>query len=105
MTISSIAPPIPLARYDAERETLAPATEAPAQSRALVPMGSAERAGAARIPRPDASFVAHLIVTAEQSPQTRVLRRAASQDASALYGSVLRGAADTPNNRRVLRTA
>ena len=36
--------------------------------------------------RPEASFVAHLIATAAQTPQTRVLRRATSADALATYG-------------------
>jgi hypothetical protein len=38
-----------------------------------------------RMARPDASFVAHLIATAEQVPQTRTLRRAAIADVEAAY--------------------
>jgi hypothetical protein len=38
--------------------------------------------------RPDPSFVAHLIATAEMSPQTRLLRRAAPEDVQAAYRSV-----------------
>jgi hypothetical protein len=38
--------------------------------------------------RPDASFVTHLIATAEHSPQTRMLRRAAPELAEAAYRSV-----------------
>ncbi|MHB8273014.1 hypothetical protein [Bradyrhizobium sp.] len=38
--------------------------------------------------RPDPSFVAHLIATATMSPQTRMLRRAAPEDAQAAYRSV-----------------
>jgi hypothetical protein len=37
--------------------------------------------------RPDPSFVAHLIATAEQAPQTRILRRAAIADVEAAYRS------------------
>jgi hypothetical protein len=39
------------------------------------------------LPRPDASFLTHLIATAEHSPQTRTLRRASSADALAAYHS------------------
>ena len=38
--------------------------------------------------RPDPSFVTHLIAMAEQSPQTRLLRRAAPEDVQAAYRSV-----------------
>jgi hypothetical protein len=65
-----------------------PAAKAP--SMALVPLAPAERAGPTpqRLNRPDPSFVAHLIAMAEQSPQTRVLRRAATADVQAAYRSV-----------------
>jgi hypothetical protein len=36
--------------------------------------------------RPDAGFVTHLIATAEQAPQTRILRRASPADAQIAYG-------------------
>ena len=39
------------------------------------------------LPRPDASFVTQLIATAQNSPQTRTLRRASSADALAAYHS------------------
>jgi len=35
--------------------------------------------------RPDPSFVAHLIATADQAPQTRSLRRASNEDALMAY--------------------
>jgi hypothetical protein len=38
--------------------------------------------------RPDPTFIAHLIATAEQSPQTRVLRRADVSDVQAAYRAV-----------------
>ena len=37
--------------------------------------------------RPDPSFVAHLIATADQAPQTRGLRRASLADAQSAYGA------------------
>jgi hypothetical protein len=64
--------------------------------------GAAEPAGTEVIPlewhepapppcavsRPDPSFVAHLIATAEKEPQTRTMRRAAIADVEAAYRSV-----------------
>jgi hypothetical protein len=41
-----------------------------------------------RVARPDASFIAHLIATADQAPQTRELRRAAVADVEAAYRAV-----------------
>jgi hypothetical protein len=61
---------------------------------ALVPTGSASshaRAGS-RISRPDPTFVAHLIATAEQVPQTRRLCRAAPQEALSAYAAHLQPA-------------
>ena len=37
--------------------------------------------------RPDPGFVTHLIATAEQAPQTRVLRRTTVADAQVAYGA------------------
>jgi hypothetical protein len=37
------------------------------------------------LPRPDPTFVTHLIASAEQVPQTRTLRRATSEDAQLAY--------------------
>jgi hypothetical protein len=39
------------------------------------------------ITRPDPTFVAHLIATADQAPQTRSLRRASPADAQTAYGA------------------
>jgi hypothetical protein len=39
------------------------------------------------LPRPDPSFVTQLIATAEQVPQTRILRRAAPADALSAYST------------------
>jgi hypothetical protein len=38
------------------------------------------------LPRPDPTFVTHLIATADQAPQTRNLRRATYADAQMAYG-------------------
>lgn len=54
-------------------------------SRALVPLEPPARTPALRLARPDASFVTHLIAMAEQTPQTRTLRRATPADARAVY--------------------
>jgi hypothetical protein len=75
----------------------------PAASDALVPVNPVPHftlpssSGA----RPDPTFMAHLMATAEQDPQTRVLRRAAVSDAQAAYR-----AADPsrPANRNGLRS-
>jgi hypothetical protein len=69
------------------------ARDAPARaaSVALVPVGAAPRRLAPvgqGLTRPDPSFVTHLIATAELSPQTRLLRRAAPEDVQAAYRSV-----------------
>jgi hypothetical protein len=61
-------------------------------STALVPIGRVqEHTSSLRhvSTRPDASFVTHLIATAEQAPQTRTLRRATPTDALAAYGRVI----------------
>ncbi|WP_315744550.1 MULTISPECIES: hypothetical protein [unclassified Bradyrhizobium] len=59
------------------------------ESVALVPLvhGPEYRSPPPRSVRPDASFVAHLIATAEQVPQTRHLRRAATADALSAYAT------------------
>ena len=53
---------------------------------ALVPLAQ-ELTWARKLPspRPDPSFVTQLIATAEQVPQTRLLRRAAPADALSAY--------------------
>lgn len=61
-----------------------PAVE-PAVSRALVPLERPVRTSTHHSARPDASFVAHLIAMAEQTPHTRTLRRATLEDARVGY--------------------
>lgn len=51
--------------------------------------------------RPDPTFIAHLMATAEQDPQTRVLRRATVSDAQAAY----RASTPTANGLRSNLTA
>ena len=62
-------------------------SDVPAASVELVPL-SARPDVRPKMPlnRPDASFVAQLIATADQAPQTRNLRRGSSADAQAAYG-------------------
>lgn len=55
------------------------------RSRALVPLTRTERRSAQRLP--EAAFLAHLIATRQQAPQTRERRRAEPQQAAALYRS------------------
>jgi len=54
---------------------------------AMVPLAPAPPYWARKFlnPRPDPTFVAHLIATAEQLPQTRSLRRATPADALSAY--------------------
>lgn len=67
----------------------APHNDAAAPGRALAPVAPVLRTQQPcrhlRPGRPDAAFVAHLIATAEQTPQTRALRRASPADALASY--------------------
>jgi hypothetical protein len=61
-------------------------TGAQASGRALVPTTSS-RSGEGDLsrPQPCAAFLAHLIATAQQAPQTRARRRAEPGDARAVY--------------------
>jgi len=53
----------------------------------LVPVTQSVRwSPKAAVARPDPTFVAHLIATADQAPQTRTLRRASLADAQTAYG-------------------
>jgi hypothetical protein len=75
---------------DRMNETGVPENEASAptgMSRALVPLTlpKAAAAGPDCVIRPDARFVVQLIATAGFAPQTRALRRANSDDATATY--------------------
>jgi hypothetical protein len=55
---------------------------------ALVPVTqSVHWSQRAAAPRPDPTFLAQLIATADQAPQTRGLRRASLADAQTAYGA------------------
>jgi hypothetical protein len=55
---------------------------------ALVPVVQAARQIPSReLPRPNSTFLTHLIATAEQVPQTRSLRRATPYDAQIAYNA------------------
>jgi hypothetical protein len=66
---------------------------------AVVPSG---RGTLAASPRPNADFVAHLIATSAQAPQTRARRRAEPEVAVAAYGALDRKPA--PVGRAVSRS-
>jgi hypothetical protein len=53
----------------------------------LVPVTQSVPWSSRRAPRPDPTFVAQLIATADQAPQTRSLRRASLADAQSAYGA------------------
>jgi hypothetical protein len=68
------------------------ADDGPAEGRpacvALVPIiqpAQRPQASGQTLSRPSAIFVTHLIATAEQAPQTRLLRRASAADAQTAY--------------------
>ena len=62
-------------------------TEVTPVSTALVPIAGQTRwLPKTPLTRPDPSFVTQLIATAEQAPQTRMLRRGSCADAQAAYG-------------------
>jgi hypothetical protein len=75
----------------------------PADGRALIPVvpASSVKGGAERSRRPVASFLAHLIATAEQVPQTRIRRRAEPEVALAAYRVTAR--LDAPDGHRFVR--
>jgi hypothetical protein len=71
---------------------------------ALVPLVPVVRSDAAVRPgsRARADFVAHLIATSDQAPQTRARRRAEPRDAAAAYGA--RGVAPVVSGITVSRS-
>lgn len=95
MAVAPLSPSEPAAPARAGAAQCATAAAAPSTARALVLLGSAAGgAGTARPrPRPSAVFLAQLIATAQQAPQTRQRRRAEPQDANAFYAAVATPAA------------
>ena len=77
-------------------------------SNALVPLAQTDRATAQTATkvrttsRASADFVAHLIATSAQAPQTRARRRANSEDAIAAYDAL--GHWPTPAGRKLSRS-
>ena len=71
---------------------------------ALVPLESSLRpTRKSKSPRPDSSFVAQLIASAEQLPQTRKLCRAAPADAMSAYRAGARSVVGTlPRTRQII---
>ena len=53
----------------------------------LVPVTQSVRWSPRAAPRPDPTFVAQLIATADRAPQTRSLRRVSLADAQTAYGA------------------
>jgi hypothetical protein len=51
----------------------------------MVQAAQRSQAPGQKLSRPSAIFVTHLIATAEQAPQTRLLRRASAADAQTAY--------------------
>ena len=79
-------------------------TEEVLVSNALVPLANSEPATATprAAVRANADFVAHLIATSAQAPQTRVRRRAEPDEAVAAYGAL--GHWPTPAGRTLSRS-
>jgi hypothetical protein len=73
-------------------------------SHALVPLAPTDRAADAvqATSRANADFVAHLIATSAQAPQTRARRRANPEEAIAAYGAL--GHWPTPAGRTLSRS-
>ena len=69
-------------------------------SAGLVPVSPPRRTApvSSSLSRPDAAFITHLLATADQSPQTRTLRRAAIVDVETAYRTVIERNALTPNS-------
>jgi len=89
--------------FEAKRNVQADAANARA-STALIPVGRPQEHTSSHhhvSTRPNASFVTHLIATAEQAPQTRTLRRATPTDALAAYGGVMQRAKTVSNNGKM----
>jgi len=74
--------------------------------RALIPLTASvgTSAGPSTGPRPSADFLAHLIATADQLPQTRERRRAEPQDAIAAYTATIAGGRP-PRSQKFSRTS
>jgi|SRR5579872_5084404 len=86
----TVQPEFRFAMSDLERpEETGVLAEASPPCVALVPLVQSTQWSRAHIllPRPDPTFVAQLIATAERMPQTRSLRRGTAADAQTAYGA------------------
>jgi hypothetical protein len=83
-----------------EGDILAP--ESPEPRTALVPLTPPDQGatGPGRCRPPAAPFLAHLIATAQQAPQTRARRRAEPQDATTIYAAAKKKWGTDPGFRR-----
>ncbi len=88
-------------RMDAAAPKSSPADSDTAGTKMLVPQEKFHSQAEHRLNRPDASFVVHLIATAEQVPQTRAIRRASVADAMSYYDAVTKVAS---SGSRVMTT-
>lgn len=89
--------------FDTKRKVQAEAVNVRPNT-ALVPIERAQEPASSHrhvSTRPNASFVTHLIATAEQAPQTRNLRRATPTDALAAYGGVTQRTTPVSNNGKM----
>jgi hypothetical protein len=83
--------------------TTAPHQAKTADTRAVIPLQPATRSDGGLNTRPQADFLAHLIATDRQLPQTRERRRAEPADAIAAYAAAGRKRSRT--GRRLFRAA
>jgi hypothetical protein len=83
-------------------EAASPHAARTASGRALIAVQPVARADASSPTRPQASFLAHLIATDRQLPQTRERRRAEPEDAIAAYTAANGAATSRPG--RLVRT-
>ncbi len=69
------------------RDVVAPDNAPTTGSRALIPVAAAASGERSAVlsRRPQAAFLAHLIATKDQAPQTRARRRAAPEDVTGTY--------------------
>jgi hypothetical protein len=82
--IQGVLPSAPRAAGRSSSATEGPERPSPQTSLAVIPIAAAD--GRSRVTgRPAAAFLAHLIATAAQMPQTRERRRAEPDAAAAVY--------------------
>lgn len=85
MIVSRTSPAIGANTAKKEAAAISLSAEHPVTVRALVPVEPAKQASLLRPARPEASFIAHLLATADHAPQARALRRTSPAAARATY--------------------